>query len=526
MANANSNSIGGIPAVTYYRMSTDEQATSIEAQRLLVERYAADHGYQLVGEYVDRGIPGDATADKRPSYLRMLADAAKGTFAAVLVRDTSRLTRSDSIDGAIELEPFKKHGVLIVTSTGMRIDLRTMERRILLHMGNEISNGENRNRAVAATNGQLQAALGGSWIGQPPYAMQVVGEKKAKRLEPIEEEAAIVRRMFRDYAAGATGEGIARGLNSDGLKTTKGNPWSRDTICHIMRNPVYCGDYFFNKGHYGKYQGIRDGKVAGDCKRGPHDASDMIIHRDHWLPIVDRPLWNRVQKLLDRNGVYKAPVDTFLLSSRVQCGSCEAERPMWGRTMRNGSRVYICEACGATVKESEAVGYVFQSVRRKFNPQTIARLEKELRKQLGGAPEDNSRVKLLERELSKQERKLVILDADMVAPVQTEIRRLRRELEESRQVATMPHIGVERIIRKALERLVELPALASKAKPTALRKHLMEAGAGYRVWTSHKGVGRRRRYTLERGEICLNVDTVGEEDSNLHLLGQSQAAYH
>ena len=135
-------------------------------------------------------------------------------------------------------------------------------------------------------------------------------------------------------------------------------------------------------------------------------------------------------------------------------------------------------------------------------------------------------MKLLERELSKQERKLVILDADMVAPVQTEIRRLRRELEESRQVATMPHIGVERIIRKALERLVELPALASKAKPTALRKHLMEAGAGYRVWTSHKGVGRRRRYTLERGEICLNVDTVGEEDSNLHLLGQSQAAYH
>ena len=158
----------------------------------------------------------------------------------------------------------------------------------------------------------------------------------------------------RAIGLGATGEGIARGLNSDGLKTTKGNPWSRDTICHIMRNPVYCGDYFFNKGHYGKYQGIRDGKVAGDCKRGPHDASDMIIHRDHWLPIVDRPLWNRVQKLLDRNGVYKAPVDTFLLSSRVQCGSCEAERPMWGRTMRNGSRVYICEACGATVKESEA----------------------------------------------------------------------------------------------------------------------------------------------------------------------------
>jgi DNA invertase Pin-like site-specific DNA recombinase len=33
-----------ILAVAYYRMSSDEQEGSIEAQQLLVERYAADHG--------------------------------------------------------------------------------------------------------------------------------------------------------------------------------------------------------------------------------------------------------------------------------------------------------------------------------------------------------------------------------------------------------------------------------------------------------------------------------------------------
>lgn len=34
-----------VPAAAYYRMSDDEQKDSIDAQRLLVVRYAADHGY-------------------------------------------------------------------------------------------------------------------------------------------------------------------------------------------------------------------------------------------------------------------------------------------------------------------------------------------------------------------------------------------------------------------------------------------------------------------------------------------------
>ena len=65
MANANSNiakrrqelleQMGDdwIIAVAYYRMSTDEQKESIAAQRLLVEQYAADHGFRLVGEYLN-----------------------------------------------------------------------------------------------------------------------------------------------------------------------------------------------------------------------------------------------------------------------------------------------------------------------------------------------------------------------------------------------------------------------------------------------------------------------------------------
>src|SRR5262245_40971730 len=111
----------------YLRMSTDEQAGSVDAQRLLGHRYSSDFQHEIVGEYVDEGVPGDATADRRDDFQRLLADAARDKWDGILVRDTSRLTRSDSVDGAVELEPVKAAGKLILTTTGLKIDLRTME---------------------------------------------------------------------------------------------------------------------------------------------------------------------------------------------------------------------------------------------------------------------------------------------------------------------------------------------------------------------------------------------------------------
>jgi len=57
-----------IPAVAYYRMSTDRQETSIANQRSSVEAYAAQNGYQILREYKDEGISGDDTA-RRTGFL-------------------------------------------------------------------------------------------------------------------------------------------------------------------------------------------------------------------------------------------------------------------------------------------------------------------------------------------------------------------------------------------------------------------------------------------------------------------------
>lgn len=508
-----------IPAAAYYRMSTDEQKESIAAQALLVERFAADHDYRLLHAYIDEGIPGDATAEDRPEFQRMLADAQRGDFQAVLVRDTSRLTRSDSIDGAEELRPLKRAGVVIVTSTGLRIDLRTMEGRIMLHMGNEISNGENRNRAVAVTNGQLQAALNGSWIGSAPFAYRIEGTKKNKRLvlgHP--EHVATIRRIFAMYDAGVPVEKIRQAMMTEGVPTAQGGKWNRHSIVGYLSNPVYCGDYVFNKRHYGKYLGIVAGRVTSDFQHGESDDQDLIIHRDHWPAIVSREQWERVQKRIEANANGHSPCPDFMLSTRLRC-DCGHEGPMYGRT-RIGGRQYFCPGCRSSAFEGAIIDAMTKTLAEAFTPKSLADLETEIRKQLGTAsPNGSSKVKRLESELAKQERKLVILDADCVKPVQDEIRRLRRELDEARQSAraSIP-IDSERIARRAVKSFGELPKVLKKGIPNEVRQALDDAKVTLRVKIASIGTGPRRRYQLESGDIHVSgSNAVGLEPARLSL---------
>ncbi|MGI8552511.1 MAG: recombinase family protein, partial [Dehalococcoidia bacterium] len=84
-------------------------------------------------------------------------------------------------------------------------------------------------------------AIKGEVLGRPAYGYRV-GSRK--RLEPVAEEAAIVRRIFRLYNQEGLGiRLVARRLNEDGSKTRRGGNWSMVTIRDILRNRVYLGTY-------------------------------------------------------------------------------------------------------------------------------------------------------------------------------------------------------------------------------------------------------------------------------------------
>jgi len=85
---------GMIPAVTYIRVSTEEQDP--ENQRLYLEKWASEHGLAIVKHYVDVGVSGASPPWERPAFQRLMSEvgALEPKPRVLLVYETSRLVRS------------------------------------------------------------------------------------------------------------------------------------------------------------------------------------------------------------------------------------------------------------------------------------------------------------------------------------------------------------------------------------------------------------------------------------------------
>ena len=66
--------------------------------------------------------------------------------------------------------------------------------------------------------------------------------------EIIPEEAEVVRRIFREYLAGASLRMIKESLLSEGIPDVSGkDKWTITTIRSILTNEKYCGDVLLQK---------------------------------------------------------------------------------------------------------------------------------------------------------------------------------------------------------------------------------------------------------------------------------------
>ena len=79
----------------YMRLSRDDESygdsVSIETQRTILQQYAREQGFHVVGEYVDDGWSG--TNFERPSFQRMMDDVEAGKVNGIVTKDLSRFGR-------------------------------------------------------------------------------------------------------------------------------------------------------------------------------------------------------------------------------------------------------------------------------------------------------------------------------------------------------------------------------------------------------------------------------------------------
>ena len=98
----------GMNAVVYARYSSHRQGEqSIEGQLAEARKYAEAHGLTILHEYCDRAQTGKN--DDREQFQRMLADAAKHSFDALIVWKTDRIGRNKE-EIALNKYHLKKNG--------------------------------------------------------------------------------------------------------------------------------------------------------------------------------------------------------------------------------------------------------------------------------------------------------------------------------------------------------------------------------------------------------------------------------
>jgi site-specific DNA recombinase len=319
-------------AVIYARYSSDNQRVeSIEDQQEVCRRYITQNGWTLTGTYDDAAISGSARF--RPGFQRLLADAEARRFDIVVCEAIDRLSRklADVADfhDRLVFHKVKMFATNLGEITPMHVGVMGMMAQAYI---SDLRDKTKRGQLGRARAGKIPGGLAYGYEVVPPST----NEDGAGTRQIIPAEAEIVRRIFREYAAGKAPRAIVADLNREGIPGPGGRPWGDTTIrgqidrgTGILNNTLYMGALVWNRCSYVKDP--RTGKrVARPNQPDQHETTPVPD-----LRIIDDELWQLVkaQQALVRtqmgkdatgNALNRAHRRKFLLSGLLQCGCCGA----------------------------------------------------------------------------------------------------------------------------------------------------------------------------------------------------------
>jgi site-specific DNA recombinase len=315
----------------YARYSSDNQRdASIADQFRICRAHAEKQGWQIIEEYSDQAISGASLL--RPGIQALIADALRGRFSIVLAEAMDRLSR-DQEDIAGVFKRFVFANVRMVTLsegdvTHLHIGLKgTMNALFLKDLADKVRRG---------LRGRVKDGKSG---GGNSYGYDVVKTFDA-RGEPVrgsrtinQTEAAVVNRIFREYAGGSSPKQIVMRLNRERVPGPATPEWGFTTINGspkrgngILNNELYVGRIVWNRQRF-----IKDPDTGKRVSRlNPRD--EWVVQEVPELRIVTEDLWEAVkarQRAVNvnsetgaENSFWERRKPRYLLSGLIRCGVC------------------------------------------------------------------------------------------------------------------------------------------------------------------------------------------------------------
>lgn len=429
--------------IIYSRVSTDEQADkgfSLAHQKAVLEMYCSQKGYAILKHFQE-----DYSAKNfdRPEWKKVLAylKTNKRHVDEILFTRWDRFSRNTE-EAYRVIREFRLWGIE-TNAIEQPLDISQPDSKVMLGIYLILPEVENDKISIRVREGLRRAMIEGCFTGIAPIGyVNHRNENGKSTLAPHPEKAALIQKVFEEYAAGMySAENIRKRYYNQGLKV------SRNTILHILKNPVYCGMIPIKE-----YK-----KEEATIRKGLHPR------------IVDQKTFDKVQLILRGKKVpavhANKKIDQLLpLRGFLKCKVCTKKMTGSGSKGRNGMYhfYYHCNPPCRTRFKAHEVHEVFTSLLSEFVlHDDYTTIYKKVMSQVFKQKEASREVESdqLNRELTKLQARLNSINekyfdelidlktySDMKPKTESQIADLEARLEEINQIEKDFEINIKKQI--------------------------------------------------------------------------------
>lgn len=304
-----------------------------------------------IGYFRDDGISGTNTK-KRERFNEMIDDCEAGKIDKVITKSISRFARN-TLDCLKYVRKLKELNIDIFFE---KENIHTLEAsgELLLTIMASLAQQESASLSQNIKLGlQFRYQEGKVQVNHNHFLGYTKDENGKLIID--EEEAKIVRRIYREYLEGASMKNIAKGLEADGILTGgKHAKWHQSTVKNILVNEKYMGDALLQKtittDFMEKTRIKNDGSLPQYYVKDNHEA------------IIPKDIYTQVQEeMARRTNIYSGKDEKkkriyssrYALSSICTCTRCGDiyRRFHWNN---RGKESYVWRCCTRSEKGPKA----------------------------------------------------------------------------------------------------------------------------------------------------------------------------
>lgn len=320
---AKTNLTKRLRVAAYCRVSTDSE-DQINSYKSQVQYYTDlinnNSEWSLADIYADEAITGTQVT-KREDFQRLINDCMNGDVDLIVTKSISRFARN-TLDTLKYVRMLKEKGIAVFFEEE-NINTLTMDGELLLVILSSVAQQEVENISANVKKGLKMKMQRGELVGfQGCLGYDYHPEDKTITIN--DEEAEIVRYIFKRYIEGAGGSVIAQELQNLGYKTKRGSStWAETTVIGIIKNEKYKGDILMGKTFTLDPISKRRLDNFGE--------EDQFYIRDHHEAIISEEVFNAAQEILKRrakprrlgtDGKREKFSRKYAFSCLLECGFC------------------------------------------------------------------------------------------------------------------------------------------------------------------------------------------------------------